>query len=1038
MKKENNNQKEINKENKINKLGKKSIIITIFSILLVTIIGTAAWLTWRSNDTALVLTIGDLNTAQVILKPYKINTEILPVNSYENELYTDVEAINSSSTPKKIKLFYRITNIDEELITEDFKYTITRSTDNGSTYEEYQSGNFSTAQNNQDFYILKENIPGNTTYKYKVYIWLDGSSGNQTEVQGKIFEGELRAEILNGSDVVVDLPDGLIPVTYDVSGNNTIVKTIDSTNSSWYDYDEQLWANGVLVTESSRSTYLNTSGVTIPESDILAYYVYIPRYKYKIWTLSESSAGEEQEIEIIFENTSMTKSQGSQVGEYITHPAFTFGSSEVNGIWVGKFETTGTADTPTVKPDVTSLRNQNISTQFQTSLKFAGGTMADDGNVTFNGSSTYGLTTKTDSHMMKNSEWGAVAYLSHSKYGVNREIYINNSSGYYTGRSGGNVGGSTPINGTYPDQTSTTQYNTYGFYTWNGYLLDYDTNTKSSTRDLTKIASTTGNITGIYDMSGGAWDDVMGNYNNTVASSGFSTFPVSKYYDSYSTLDSLTACNGGVCFGHALSETKLWYSDNPEFVISYAPWLDRGASSGHESAAGAFSLILDDGSGGEYFTFRSVLVKEPTKYKDSSLNGSDPVLDEGMIPITYDVSGNNTIIKTANLYDEWYNYSNKEWANAILVTESSRSKYLNTTGVEVDQSDILAYLVWIPRYKYKIWTLQESSTGSEQEIEIVFESKEEISTGTQVGEYITHPAFWWDDDSDGVRDTGEELSGIWVGKFETTGSASTPTVLPDTQSLRYQNISTQFQTALKFAGGTLSGSNVIFTGSSTYGLTTNTDSHMMKNSEWGAVAYLSHSKYGVNSEVYINNSSGFYTGRSGGNVGGSTPINGTYTDQTSTTQSNTYGFYTWDGYLLNYNTNTKSSTRDLSKVASTTGNITGVYDMSGGAWEDVMGNYNNTAASSGFSKFPVSKYYDLYTSTSSLTACNGGVCFGHALSETQSWYRDDAVFVSSGSPWFSRGGDYSNWVYAGVFRFNSSGGNAFYSYAARVVFGIGA
>ena len=103
---------------------------------------------------------------------------------------------------------------------------------------------------------------------------------------------------------------------------------------------------------------------------------------------------------------------------------------------------------------------------------------------------------------------------------------------------------------------------------------------------------------------------------------------------------------------------------------------------------------------------------------------------------------------------------------------------------------------------------------------------------------------------------------------------------------------------------------------------------MLKNSEWGAVAYLSHSKYGANREVYINNSSGLYTGRSGGNVPGSTPINGTYTNQKSTTQYNSYGFYTWDGYLLNYNTNTRSSTRDLNKVASTTGNRYGVYEIS--------------------------------------------------------------------------------------------------------------
>ena len=693
----------------------------------------------------------------------------------------------------------------------------------------------------------------------------------------------------------------------------------------------------------------------------------------------------------------MTKSQGSQVGEYITHPAFTFGSSEVNGIWVGKFETTGTEEIPTVKPDVTSLRNQTVSTQFQTSLKFAGGTMLDNGSVTFAGSSVYGLGSTTDSHMMKNSEWGAVAYLSHSKYGVNREVYINNSSGYYTGRSGGNVGGSTPINGTYPDQTSTIEKNTYGFYTWDGYLLDYDTNTKSSTRDLTKIASTTNNITGIYDMSGGAVEYVMGNYNNTISLSGFTVMPNNKYYDLYTTTDKLTACNGGVCFGHGISETNFWNSDKPTFFVSSYAWLQRSNAYDKGTVSGVFYYGAVQGEQQTWQGFRSVLV-EPAKYKDSSLNGSDPVLDEGMIPITFDVSGNNTIIKTVLEDDSnWYDYDNKEWANAILVTESSRSKYLNTTGVEVDQSDILAYFVWIPRYKYKIWTLSESSAGQEQEIEIIFESKDEISTGSQVGEYITHPAFWWDNDSDGVREEGEELSGIWVGKFETTGSTTTPTILPDAISLRSQNVSAEFQTALKFAGGTLSGSNVTFSGSSTYGLTASTDSHMMKNSEWGAVAYLSHSKYGVNREIYINNSSGYYTGRSGGNIGGSV-------------STNTNGTYTWDGFLTNDN-----STRDLTKVASTTGNITGVYDMSGGTWDRVMGNYNNTISSSGFSILPLAKYYDKYTTTSSLTACNGGVCLGHALSETSSWYSDTTSFITSDYPWLNRSGGYTDTKTAGAF-----------------------
>ena len=410
-----------------------------------------------------------------------------------------------------------------------------------------------------------------------------------------------------------------------------------------------------------------------------------------------------------------------------------------------------------------------------------------------------------------------------------------------------------------------------------------------------------------------------------------------------------------------------------------------------------------------------------------SLNGScvdqreepnAPVLDDGMIPVVFDTS-NGTVVKTTSSSDSsWYDYSNQEWANAVLVKESgtqTRAYYKANPGVEVHQSDILAYYVWIPRYKYQIWNLRNSSLGKEQTIEIIFEDKNSISTGTQVGEYLTHPAFWWDNDSDGVRDAGEELAGIWVGKFETTGTASSPTILPDVSSLTSQNISAQFTTAQLLGG-------------STYGITQNTDSHMMKNSEWGAAAYLSHSKYGVNREVYFNNSSSYYTGRSGGNIGGKTPRNGTYTDQTSTTQYNNYGYYTWDGYLLSYGTNTKSSTRYLTKVASTTGNITGIYDMSGGASEYVMGYYRGTSTTgggnyAGFSSAPDSKYYDDYTTTNALTACNGGICYGHGLSETSNWYSDYANFVLAVWPWFGRGGYFNGGSNAGTFYFSRVNGD---------------
>ena len=722
-------------------MGKKKIyLVWIILVLLAMIMGSYAYFSWRTSESRLVLTVGDINNIQVILKPYRINAEMVPVSTYESESYVNVDVVNSSNKSKGFELYYSVNTIDQELRSSDFKYTITKSTDGGNTYSEVKTGNFSEAVDNTNIIIYNATVSSKTTEKYRVYVWLS-NNGDQSNVSGASFNAELRAEFDSSSNIVVDVPDGLIPVVFDTS-NGTVVKTVSSTDASWYDYNSQEWANAVLVKTSgtqTRNYYSTNKGVVVNQSDILAYYTYIPRYSYRIpsthiscstivnptfdtqpacykyvmsdsdkttliqswlqyvrdyedtnYTLGQSEVdinrclanengggkcafndnynmtdvldyvfdanGTEvsyttelvservitptgaKSIDIKFESKNAVKSTGDAVNEYLTHPAFNFGGAELNGIWVGKFETTGTADEPTVLPDVSSLRYQNISTQFKTALKFSGGTLLSNGNVSFSGNNTYGLTLKANAHMMKNSEWGAAAYLSNSIYGANREVYINNSSSY-TGRSGGNVGGSTPINKTYTDQTSTTQTNSYGYYTWDGYLLNYNTNTKSSTRDLTKVTSTTGNITGIYDMAGGAEEYVMGVFANSNGElwSGYSTslnsgftglvglagtsytgtaFPDSKYYDVYkassgTATSALTACNGGVCYGHGLSEVSNWYGDYVSFVSVSNPWFTRGGTYNAGASAGAFFFSNNSGGTFDGLGFRSVIVYDP-------------------------------------------------------------------------------------------------------------------------------------------------------------------------------------------------------------------------------------------------------------------------------------------------------------------------------------------------------------------------------------------------------------------------------------------
>ena len=76
-------------------------------------------------------------------------------------------------------------------------------------------------------------------------------------------------------------------------------------------------------------------------------------------------------------------------------------------------------------------------------------------------------------------------------------------------------------------------------------------------------------------------------------------------------------------------------------------------------------------------------------------------------------------------------YKNKKWANAVAVTESSRNSYIKAkANTIIKEDDILAYYVWIPRYKYKLFNVDFVITNPIA-IDIKFElSSDEKSSGS--------------------------------------------------------------------------------------------------------------------------------------------------------------------------------------------------------------------------------------------------------------------------------------------------------------------
>ena len=380
--------------------------------------------------------------------------------------------------------------------------------------------------------------------------------------------------------------------------------------------------------------------------------------------------------------------------------------------------------------------------------------------------------------------------------------------------------------------------------------------------------------------------------------------------------------------------------------------------------------------------------------KDTS-GANTPVLASNMIPVYYDDSKN--VWKCADKDNKdsltrWYNYDYKMWANAVTINYSDSSiknRYFNSDGTlkikpgeEVLMADITTMWVWIPRFNAVTPSNYNGGTQAKPNaIDVTFVKQNETALY----------AFTFGN---------KELSGFWYGKFETShttlASSSTKNNLgctnetcsnangiiikPNETSLRYNNVSNFF-----FASRSMEQPN------NSFGfISSEVDTHMSKNNEWGAVAYLTHSIYGrctsstTCTEVGINNNGSYKTGY-GAPAGSNTSVtNGAY--------------YT-----------------SLGKDASTTGNIYGIYDMSGGAGEFVMGVYNKKPDASGFNILPDEKYYNNYTGTSYT---------GHALTETKNWYSDYADFVGSAFPWFVRGGVYYNSSSAGVFGFSRDIGNS--------------
>ena len=633
---------------KTNKKRILSITVTAVGIACLLIGSSMAYLLFEASGTTQTISAGTLQLSYTNESEAIILNNAVP-QSDEQGLNNNVYSITLTNT-STIKSYYELSLNNN--CTVGNSYTVNGSSVTANVCIPNNYIKVAVKTNKDEDYtiknggnvILKGYLEAKENISFEMIIWLKEETPN--DYQGQTETGTPRNVIYNGNFKIYTrqmleddyfessganapvLASNMIPVYYDET--NSVWKKADAGNTNktnlWYSYESSgeykgRWANAVTVKDTNRQTYLNaTPGTTISMDDITTMWVWIPRFKVNT-TDFDAISGECKCF-----NSSYTTREECEDNDYPWHcpnpgaidvtfvkpnetaiDAFTFGNKELSGFWYGKFvtshttlassttdnnlgctnETCSNANGIIIKPNVTSLRYNNVSNFF-----FASRSMEQTGN-------SFGfISTEVDTHMSKNNEWGAVAYLTQSIYGrctnstTCTEVGINNNSSYITGYGAPAGSSSSVTNGT---------YNT----------------------SLGKEASTTGTIYGIYDMSGGANEYVMGVLADTngKARSGYSSsynsgftgmlpngttytgiaFPDSKYYNLYT---------GSSYTGHALTETKNWYSDGAHFVHSNDPWFIRGGGYSNDTYAGGFYFGSDVGDASISNGLRLVITNE--------------------------------------------------------------------------------------------------------------------------------------------------------------------------------------------------------------------------------------------------------------------------------------------------------------------------------------------------------------------------------------------------------------------------------------------
>ena len=584
-----------------------------------------------------------------------------------------------------------------------------------------------------------------------------------------------------------------------VKDENTLTPSnwiFDDEPQNWYDYNNQKWAN----------VYVEAEGVE-------AYYVWVPRYVYK---LDQDTQRSDVKFVDVYNNYTDAKTgvvtsykdlveQGYQLPE-----AFDFGDgnndngvlmTSLSGYWISKYQLSELAKF-NIDYNMTAGKSSIVLNNYTNNVtdKASSYTYSLNGKIVNTATNldeyTFTGLTENETYIVNLTALDANGSIVGSMTKTLEPTEVNtpkldgfdpNTTFYVYYDEDGTEHNEIPISKEAPKNWYNYTYSNWAnivtrndgletYYVWIP-RYQYKLNQTSQKSDVKFILGTSNKTENGYQIPEAFWwdknDDGKEDEGEQLTGYWITKYQLSRE-EKEARIEAEISPSSDCIHVKDIKGTLITESETNSTKIKYEYYLNGELK--HEGTSSTENYTFDGLKLNTTYTVNIIARNESTNAyigaitkKITTQIANEPDLtsfmsNEGLKNRTYYVVYDGEKIKefvpiTSTKPNEWNDYSKSKWAN-IVITDG------NINGNNIENATATSYFVWVPRYQYRIlsqvndWS-NRNTDNARTDVKFLSGTDRNVDDGYQIPE-----AFWWDKNDNGQEDDGEQLTGYWMSKYQ--------------------------------------------------------------------------------------------------------------------------------------------------------------------------------------------------------------------------------------------------------------------------------